>query len=226
MIHERLLLSSSKTDRTESKPTERVKRPNVFATNVSNGREKSSSQSLQSSCSLCQGGHKLWKCGSFLSKSVKQRSTFVREKKLCFSCLQSGHMSKDCKLNLKCTKKGCKKSHNVLLHFDQSESAIKTTATSASSENSTTFCTVSRARKGALQVIEIGLRNGSSEAKAWALCDTGSTHSWVSEKLRSEMGLTGSNEVVFVRSVTGSIEGNTRCVDLELRSLENESFVR
>ena len=49
--------------------------------------------------------------------------------------------------------------------------------------------------------------------------------SWVSEEVRSEMGLTGSSEVVFVRGVTGSIEGSTRCVDLELFSLENESFV-
>ena len=39
------------------------------------------------------------------------------------------------------------------------------------------------------------------------------------------MSLLGSNEVVSIRGVTGSFEGNTRCVDLELFSLENEDFV-
>ena len=47
----------------------------------------------------------------------------------------------------------------------------------------------------------------------------------MSEKLRSEMGLKGSHEVVFVRGVTGTIEGSTRCVDLELFSLEDTNFV-
>ena len=111
MIHERLLLSSTKTEKCEQKP-ERVRRANVFATSVSNSTDKQ--RNNQNSCPLCQGSHELWKCGAFLGKSVKQRSTFARDSKLCFSCLQAGHMSKDCKMDLKCIKKGCKKSHNVL----------------------------------------------------------------------------------------------------------------
>ena len=174
MIHERLLLSTTKIDKSEPKP-ERLRKANVFATSVSNTNEKQ--RSSQYSCPLCQGTHKLWKCSEFLGKYVKQRSTFARDNKLCFSCLQAGHMSKDCKMDLKCTKKGCKKSHNVLSHFEISEKPGKTTGIGNVSENSISSCTVAQARKGALQVLEIGLRNGSTEAKAWALCDTGSTHS-------------------------------------------------
>ena len=92
-------------------------------------------------------------------------------------------------------------------------------------ENGVTSCTVSRARKGVLQVIEIGLKSGSSNTKAWALCDTGSTHSWVSEDAKSCLGLVGSSETVYVRGVTGSLEGDTSCVNLELFSLEDESFI-
>ena len=82
-------------------------------------------------------------------------------------------------------------------------------------------CTVLRARKGALQVLEVGLKKRFSVAKAWALCDTGSTHSWIPEKLRSQMGLKGTTEVMFVRDVTGSIEGNTRRVDLKFSLLHS-----
>ena len=83
---------------------------------------------------------------------------------------------------------------------------------------------VSRDRKGTLQVIEMGLKSGYSNTKAWALCDTGSNHSWVSEDERSCLGLVGSSETVCVRGVTGFLEGDTLCVNLERFSLEDESF--
>ena len=67
MIHERLLLSSTKTEKCEKKP-ERVRRANVFATSVSNSTDKQ--RNNQNSCPFCQGSHKLWKWGAFLGKSV------------------------------------------------------------------------------------------------------------------------------------------------------------
>ena len=74
-------------------------------------------------------------------------------------------------------------------------------------------------------VIEIGLKSGSSNTKAWALFDTGSTQSLVSEDVKSSLCLVGSSETVCVRGVTGSLEGDTSCVNLELFSLEAESFI-
>ena len=106
-----------------------------------------------------------------------------------------------------------------------SKKSGKSTGIAIASENSIAAFTVAQARTRALQVLEVGLRNDSSEAKPWALCDTGSIHSWVSEKLRSEMGLKGSPEVVFVRVVTGTIEGSTRCVVLERFLLEDNNYV-
>ena len=112
-------------------------------------------------CTLCDESHRIWKCSVFLSKSVKQRSALVREKQLCFTCLQSGHMARDCSSKLKCRKSGCGKSHNSLLHNDSFSSVVSGSKT----ENVVTSCTVSRACKGALQVIEIGLKSGSSKSK-------------------------------------------------------------
>ena len=60
MIHERLLLSSTKTEKCEQKP-EGVCRASVFATSVFNSTDKR--QNNQNSCPLCQGSQKLWKCG-------------------------------------------------------------------------------------------------------------------------------------------------------------------
>ena len=129
-------------------------------------------------------------------------------------------MARDCSSKLKCRKSGCGKSHNSLLHNDFSSSVVS----GSNNENGVTSCSVSRARKGALQVIEIGLKSGSSNIKDWDLCDTGSTHSWVSEDVKSCLGLVGSSETVCLRGVTGSLEGDTSCVNLEPFSLEDESF--
>ena len=85
---------------------------------------------------------------------------------------QSGNMDRECSSKLKCRKSGSGTSHNSLLHDDTSSSAVSR----SKNANDVTSCTVSRARKGALQVIEIGLRSDSSNTKAMALCDTGSTH--------------------------------------------------
>ena len=130
-------------------------------------------------------------------------------------------MAQECSSKLKCRKSGCGKSHNSLLHNDTSTSVVH----GSQNENGDTSCTVSRACKGALQINEIGLKNGSLNTKTLALSDTGSTHSWVSEDVRSCLGIVGSSETVFVRGVTGSLEGNTSCVNLELFSLEDESFI-
>ena len=173
MINERLLLSSSKTDKCEHKP-ERVRRANVFAPSVSNSTDKQ--RNNQKSCTFCQGSHKLWKCAAFLGKSVEQRSSFARDK-CCISCLQADHMSNDCKMYLKCIKKGCKKSHNGLLHIENSKKSGKAAEIATVSENSIASCTVAQARRGTFLVLGIGLRNGSSEANSWALGDTVSTQS-------------------------------------------------
>ena len=89
---------------------------------------------------------------------MKQRTQFVRENQLCFSCLQSGHMARDCKKRLKCPKPRCTKAHNVLRHSSELSSP---TVDSKVTGEGVSSCTISRARKGALQVIEVGLKSGS-----------------------------------------------------------------
>ena len=212
---------SNTSNAAQSEKNDKFRWHQVLASNVVKNSSSKVSSVRKDQCTLCDESHRIWKCSVFLSKSVKQRSALVREKQLCFTCLQSGHMARDCSSKLKCRKSGCGKSHNSLLHNDSSSSVVS----GSKNENGVTSCTVSRARKGALQVFEIGLKSGSSNTKAWALCDTGSTHSWVSEDVKSCLGLVGSSETVCVRGVTGSLEGDTSCVNLELFSLEDESFI-
>ena len=70
----------------------------------------------QDICPLCDKQHKLEVCDEFLKKKVKERAEFAKSKGLCFSCLQHGHMARQCKGDIKC--RTCKKPHATVLHFE------------------------------------------------------------------------------------------------------------
>lgn len=48
-------------------------------------------------CEICKQEHSVRKCPQFLKFSLSKRMEKAKEKKLCFKCLSSGHMLKDCK---------------------------------------------------------------------------------------------------------------------------------
>ena len=72
------------------------------------------------SCVFCEkAGHSLLKCYKFLEETVSARVKFVQENKLCFSCLQSGHRSKECERRKTCNI--CEKKHPTCLHDNRNK---------------------------------------------------------------------------------------------------------
>ena len=65
-------------------------------------------------CPKCSENHGIFNCSDFNSLSMEDRVQFVKNNKLCFNCLRTGHSSKDCKS--KSEDRICKKRHNTLLH--------------------------------------------------------------------------------------------------------------
>lgn len=68
-------------------------------------------------CTFCSGSHRIFYCEKFKALRVNSRSAAIREKGLCYNCLSSGHVSKDCKSIYTC--RICKGRHNSLLHVDK-----------------------------------------------------------------------------------------------------------
>ena len=81
---------------------------------VGSGETSQVSKSVNK-CYLCSGPHRLWYCSDFKSKSVAERVRIVKEKRLCFSCLQSGHGVRECKRSKPCGLNGCQRKHNSML---------------------------------------------------------------------------------------------------------------
>ena len=72
------------------------------------------------SCAMCHQHHPLYRCEVFKSKSPRERNDFVKQKKICFNCINSTkHNSKKCKSLIRCRAEGCGKSHDTLLHFTE-----------------------------------------------------------------------------------------------------------
>ena len=73
-------------------------------------------ESSTASCPQCKQTHFLNQCNIFRAMSFEQRHDFVQQNKLCFSCLQAGHFSKECYRKKPCSQANCFGKHTTLLH--------------------------------------------------------------------------------------------------------------
>ena len=67
-------------------------------------------------CPFCNKTHDLDDCAEFLKKTMDERKSFLYERKLCFACYETNHVSKG--WVKRCTCKKCKKRHPTALHID------------------------------------------------------------------------------------------------------------
>ncbi|XP_065079455.1 uncharacterized protein LOC135702362 [Ochlerotatus camptorhynchus] len=72
-----------------------------------------SSQSKSFSCIVCNQPHRIYDCEVFKRMPIEQKQDTVRKKKLCWNCLSSSHLSRDCS-SKPCRK--CNEKHHTLLH--------------------------------------------------------------------------------------------------------------
>ena len=92
------------------------------------------------SCQLCKANRHLDACERFCEMGIKERKKFTQDKGLCFSCLEQGHLSKQCKKRRKCDT--CGKLHPTSLHGDLKENANDENANNPSREETANFTTV------------------------------------------------------------------------------------
>ena len=67
-------------------------------------------------CLFCSKAHDLDDCAEFLKKMMDERKSFLKEKRLCFACYETNHLSKGYVKRHTCQK--YKKWHPTVLHID------------------------------------------------------------------------------------------------------------
>ena len=73
------------------------------------------------SCAFCENQHPIWKCSYFKYLQVADRWKVAKKQRLCYRCLDniSDHLGKNCPKTRTCGIRGCRLSHNPLLHDEE-----------------------------------------------------------------------------------------------------------
>ena len=72
---------------------------------------------------VCQQlGHRVYQCEQFKRLAASERLGLVKQSRLCFNCLQYGHVVRSCKRQIKCRVPDCGLKHNTLIHIDTTDS--------------------------------------------------------------------------------------------------------
>jgi len=163
---------------------------------------------IRDKCSLCAELYRLADCKKFNDKNAADRVAHVREKRLCFSCLRAGHISKRCFMKAVCKVTGCSSNHHTMLHerFAQKPWRNRVTRSCAvqtmSDELSSKVCNV-RGEKitTSLNVVHLRITANGKEVKTNAFLDQNSTTTLCDERLVDALGLHGE-PATFALSTT------------------------
>ena len=163
-------------------------------------------------CWFCNGkGHKLYTCATFQKLPVKERSNWVKNKRLCYKCLSSKHTTKECKRTSTCTVSGCTGTyHHTLLHSFISRKSNESTSNESDSashsakrmqndkpecSSNTNAVTCAQASDNVyLCVVPVKVHYKGRTALTYAFLDQGSTHSFCDKKLVTTLGILGQRQ--------------------------------
>ncbi|XP_063967807.1 uncharacterized protein LOC135157132 [Lytechinus pictus] len=150
-------------------------------------------------CTYCKGEHHLATCKSFMSQTLDHRTKFVFDHGLCFGCLKSGHLSRNCKKRSSCST--CKRRHPTVLHdenWTERQQSKKVDIKNEAEETQTTRSHASTTKDNhrslkTSTIVPVWLSHESvpGERLVYAMLDTQSDTSFILDKTKEAMGIEG-----------------------------------
>lgn len=162
-------------------------------------------------CAYCKGEHhSLTICRKLKDKSHKEKIDFLRCRGLCFACLRHGHMAYSCKERASCQE--CSGPHPTLLHMNFRPKESQTT--DGSHEQQTVSSALVQTMEtnhhnGAgredctLSIVPVCVKavKGTKVVTTYAFLDPGSTATFATESLISELNMNGHNTSILLRTM-------------------------
>ena len=134
-------------------------------------------------------------------------------------------MIKDCKSERVCGVNGCTKKHNRMLHVDFEKSEKDNKSEEPRSQNKAgSFSMLSTGNSGFLQLIPISIGSDKRYVETIALCDTGSTVSFMDHILVSLFRLKSKESVMSVAGIHGLSDMKTEVVTANVGPSETETI--
>ena len=142
-------------------------------------------------CYVCGENHRVAQCPSFSDSTLSERQEYVKTLRLCYSCLNKGHTSKDCRSKRICNKSGCTSCHHVLLHNNVTPT---TTASASSPLDKTTM----------LPVVRVRFRSTNGKyLEGNVLVDSGAGTTVIRKEFAKNLGLQGHRDTLKLSVVGG-----------------------
>ena len=206
-----------KLDRKEK--SDRKDTPEKSADNSTKKSEKS-----ETNCYFCDKSHDLDLCSAFINATYEDKKTFMLKNGLCYRCLERGHIAKGCKNSKKCRK--CERRHPTAFHKEVPAEK------EASTEMAVSHLTKSGSSSKATMIVPVWVFHKNDMANkrlVYAMLDTQSDTTFVTEETCEELGITGvstrlklstmssTNEVIASQRINGlRICGFSETEDIQL----------
>ena len=179
---------------------------------------------LDDRCVACKGSHSLTQCGQFKAMRPYQRLQLVRRNHLCFGCLSKTHMIATCDKSRTCNVDGCNSKHNASLHVNQVRSYTQYNVNSNEGGRSPNVVTGSvnscmTGNRVYLPLVTV-LVNGREPAVA--LLDTGSTNTFITERLASKLSLQGKSVPCRLSTLGSKLNLMTEHVTFDVSPLNDD----
>ena len=208
-VQDELLMSSNpNADRAKTSYKEKAD-GSTFATSATNSANDNTK--TQRECVLKDGQHPIWKCEKFKKMNVEERGQKGKDLKLCFKCLSDTHQMRNCSGRL-CDVNGCGKPQHRLLHRPYKNEEQKQNV-----ENVDEVSNLSSTRSsGVLPIVPVTIGSGSKTLKAFALCDSGASLSFVDESLMKALNLTGQQVDLNVAGIHGKSDISSKLLRVKI----------
>ena len=179
-------------------------------------------------CVVCNQNHNLFQCDTFKSMPPKARFEIVKKNRLCYNCLLFGRNSYNCHKKSVCSVSGCGKKHTRFIHFDGSVSEQRTDSVSQFDTGANEGNHVSVSNVGmnvdlcstvCLPIISVLIEG---DVEVFALLDTGSTSTFISQRLASRLGLKGTLENYKINTLGRSVNASSEVVSFNISGIDKE----
>lgn len=180
-------------------------------------------------CLYCSRAHLLEKCQSFKNKKHREKIRFLKEKGVCFGCLCSGHISRECDHRLHC--EVCDQQHLTLLHIQrrngQSEQINESSGTKPPTPPQLCGRTGAGKDQCMLSIVPVQVKStkGNEIIKTYTFLDPGSTATFCSEHLMQTLKMTGTKTHFLLKTMGQErVVPSNSLVGMEVSGLEVNDF--
>ena len=182
-------------------------------------------QTYTKTCECCRNENFLNECSEFLKKLVEERYAFAKEAHLCFMCLKSNHVLKNCRSRRSCGLRRCSGRHHPLLHRSSPQvPAFDSSQTNASIRH------ISKPEQSnevvSFAILPVRIRGPMGEEVVNAFLDNGSNTTLIDSALVTRLGLNGSSARLSVTTFNGTVELPSSYVSFEIESLNRKEVIQ